>query len=81
MKLNAKAAVHKILTQTKLPHLKIESRPGYLKKYPNMTFNRNRIIHFINKPKGKLDFSDVTQLPKKLEITKKRMPTRLKEVM
>ena len=81
IKLNAKAAIHKIFTQNKIIPKKIESRPSYLKRYPNMNFNRNKIIHYMNRPKGKLDFTDVTQLPKKIEFSKIRLPTKLKEEM
>jgi hypothetical protein len=81
MKMNAKAAVHKIFTQNKFVHKRSDTRPNYLKKYPNMNFNRNKIINFVYKVKGKIDFGDGSQLPKKLEFTKMRIPTKLKEVL
>ena len=81
MKLNAKAAIHKIFTQNKFIPKKPDTRPSYLKKYPNMNFNRNRIINFVYKVKGKIDFGDGSQLPKKLEFRQMRLPTKLKEVM
>jgi hypothetical protein len=79
--LNVKSAVQKIFTQNKHIPKKNTSLPTHLKRYPNMKFNRNKIINYYWKPIGKLDFSDSSNLPQKLQLRKKRIPTKLKEVM
>ena len=79
--LNMKAVVQTIFTKNKFLPKKSLSRPEHLKRYPNMKFNRNKIINFFYKPVGKLNFSDITSLPQKLRFEKRRIPSKVKEVM
>lgn len=53
--------------------------PEHLKKYKNMTFQRNNIINVEYRMRTKPNFEDLSKLPIKLNLAKYRIPTRLKE--
>jgi len=80
-KLNLKSAFQTILKKDKPKPIENTSLPSHLKKYPNFKFNRNKIINFYYKPKGKLNFDDTSSLPQKLKFTRVRTSTKIKEVM
>jgi hypothetical protein len=81
MNFNLKQVVKAIKNKNNFIPKKSTSLPAHLKKYPNMHFNRNKIINFYYRVKGKTDFTDVDALPIKLEYTKIRTPSKVKEVM
>jgi hypothetical protein len=80
MSVNAKQLLLHLRNKPRLPE-KIKSRPRYLRKYPNLSFEKNDIIDVEYKLKEKIKFSEITDKRIKLNLKQVRTYTYLKKVM